>query len=336
MKRVLVTGGAGYIGSVLVRQLLAQGYLVRVLDCLRFGGESLAELGGHPHFEVVRADVRDAEAVTRALEGVWGVAHLAAIVGDPACAREPELARSVNIAASQQLYTLAEEQGVARFVFASTCSNYGKMTGPDVYLDETSALRPVSLYAEGKVAVEHFLLTQPRSRRSAPTALRFATVYGLSPRPRFDLTVNEFTKEVALGRELVVFGEQFWRPYCHVQDLARSVVVALEAPAERVAFEVFNVGDSRENYRKGDLVALIERAIPAARVRYVARSEDPRDYRVSFSKIQERLGFRITRTVFDGILEVKRVLETGLLSNPDDPKYLNVQPNSAAPVQAGV
>jgi nucleoside-diphosphate-sugar epimerase len=154
--------------------------------------------------------------------------------------------------------------------------------------------------------------------------LRFATVYGKSPRMRFDLTVNEFTKELALQRELVIFGEQFWRPYCHVVDLARAVVVALEAPASAVGFDVFNVGDTHENYSKQMIADLLRQEIPQARIRYVVKNDDPRDYRVNFDKIRNRLGFQLTRKVIDGIREVKMLVANGLISNPDDAKYYNI------------
>jgi len=218
----------------------------------------------------------------------------------------------------------ADKAGVERFVFASTCSNYGKMPDPSAYVDENSELRPVSLYAETKVAVERYLLGLERTRRAKPTCLRFATVYGMSPRMRFDLTVNEFTRQVVTGKELVVFGEQFWRPYCHVRDLARSVVHVLESPEEKVAFDVFNVGDTAENYRKLDIVEAIVAQVPEARVSYVKKDEDPRDYRVSFAKIRDVLGFQVTRTVPDGIREIREAIEDGLLTQPYSPAYANV------------
>jgi nucleoside-diphosphate-sugar epimerase len=324
MKRVLVTGGAGYIGSLLVRQLLEKGYLVRVIDNLRFGGESLIEVLEHPRFEFIKADIRDEAAMQRALKDVWAVVHMAAIVGDPACAKEPELTKATNLAASKRLYALCEAAGLERFVFASTCSNYGKMPDPGGFVDETSPLRPVSLYAETKVAFEEFLLGQDPANQCKPTCLRFATVYGVSPRIRFDLTVNEFSKELALGRELVVFGEQFWRPYCHVRDLARSAVAVLEANPNKVAFEVFNVGATSENYQKQSIVELIKKELPEAKVRYVQKNEDPRDYRVRFEKIRECLGFELSRTVPEGIHEIIRLVQQGFILNPDDPKYFNV------------
>lgn len=320
---ILVTGGAGYIGSVLVRRLRGAGVRVRVLDNLMVGGESLVELLSDPGFEFVRADVRDEGALRQALAGCEAVLHLAGIVGDPACKAQPELARSVNLDASLALYRLAAEAGCSRFVFASTCSNYGKSANPDAYLDESSVLAPVSLYAETKVAVERFLLDQPRSAPCKPTCLRFATVYGVSPRMRFDLTVNEFARDIALGRTLTVYGEQFWRPYCHVSDLARSVCLATEAPERDVAFEVFNVGDTAENYTKGMLVEELRRQLPGADVQFVPQTQDPRDYRVEFAKIRSRLGFAITRRVPDGIAEVARAVRGGLVSDPDSQRYAN-------------
>lgn len=329
MKRtVLVTGAAGYIGSVLVRQLLERGFRVRALDYLRFGGESIIGLLDHDDFTFLKADVRDDAAVRAALDGVWAVVHLAAVVGDPACRQEPELARSVNLDASQRVYLAAEAAGVERFVFASTCSNYGKMADPDAYVDETSELRPVSLYAETKVEFERFLLGQDRASTCKPTCLRFSTVYGISPRMRFDLTVNEFTREVVTGRELVVFGERFWRPYCHVRDLARSAVEVLEADESKVAFDVFNVGATDENYQKATIVELLQAEVPDARVRFVHKDEDPRDYRVSFAKIASVLDFRITRTVPQGIREVRQMIEDGFLLDPYDPKYGNTTASS--------
>lgn len=323
-KSILLTGGAGYIGSVLCRQLLEKGHKVRVLDNLMYGGEPIIDLLNHPNFEFVKGDVREEADVRKAMQGMECVAHLAAIVGDPACAKQPELARSTNLDGSKLLYKIANEMGAKKFVFASTCSNYGKMDDPDTFVTEESKLAPVSLYAETKVAVEQFLLSQPKDNTTKPTCLRFSTVYGLSQRPRFDLTVNEFAKELAMGRELVVFGEQFWRPYCHVYDLARSVIAVIEAPADVVSFEVFNVGDTSENYQKKMIVDEVLKVIPDAKIKYVSKNEDPRDYRVAFEKIKEKLGFEIMFRVPDGIEQTVQVINDGFILNPDDNKYKNV------------
>ena len=323
-KKILVTGGAGYIGSVLTRQLLDKGYKVRILDSLMYGGEPIIDLLNEPDFEFIKGDIRNEDDVKKAMEGIDAIAHLAAIVGDPACAQQPEVAKSTNLDGSKLLYNTANAMGVAKFVFASTCSNYGKMEDPDKFVTEESALAPVSLYAETKVGVEQFLLSQSKDNVTQPTCLRFSTVYGLSLRPRFDLTVNEFAKELALGRELVIFGEQFWRPYCHVYDLARSVVSVIEADAAVVSFEVFNVGDTSENYQKKMIVEEVQKLIPDAKIKYVTKNEDPRDYRVAFEKIKTKLGFEVMFKVPDGIAQIIKVVEEGFILNPDDNKYKNV------------
>ncbi|MBN1252559.1 MAG: NAD(P)-dependent oxidoreductase [Bacteroidales bacterium] len=324
MKKILVSGGAGYIGSVLVKLLLESGYKVRVIDNLRFGGEAIIDLLNNPNFEFIKGDTRNDDDLKLAVQGVDYIAHLAAIVGDPACAKEPDLARATNLDASKNFYKIANENGVKKFVFASTCSNYGKMKDENAFVNEESELSPVSLYAETKVAVEQFLLSQDKNNVCKPTNLRFSTVYGLSPRIRFDLTVNEFTKELALGRELVIFGEQFWRPYCHVIDLARGVKAVFEAEDSKVAFEVFNVGDTNENYQKQMIVEEIRKQLPEAKIKYVKRDEDPRDYRVNFDKISNKLGYKITKKVPEGVEQIIKVIKDGFLNSPDDGKYKNI------------
>ena len=320
---VLITGGAGYIGSTLTPQLLAAGHRVRVLDVLLHGGRPLLSAWAHPNFEFLRGDVRDRETIGRALERIDAVVHLAAIVGDPACAKQPDLAREVNLEASLALLAESRQREVSRFVFASTCSNYGRMKDPDLLVDEASELSPVSLYAETKVAVERAILADSGANGFCPTLLRFATIYGVSPRMRFDLTVNEFTLEMVGRGRLVVFGEQFWRPYVHVCDAARAVAMVLAAPRDAVRGEVFNVGATEENYRKLDLVELVRRHAPDASVEFVQKKEDPRDYRVSFAKVKTRLAFDLTRTVPDGIAEVARLVRDGVLSDFEKSEYRN-------------
>ncbi len=321
--RILVTGGAGYIGSTLVPVLLGAGHHVRVLDALLHGGTPLLGAWAHPEFEFQRCDIRDAPAVAAALQGMEAVVHLAGIVGDPACARAPDLAQAVNLEASLWLIEGARSAGVARFVFASTCSNYGRMADSEGYVDEGSPLAPVSLYAETKVAVERALLDPAVTDGLCATPLRFATVFGASPRMRFDLTVNEFTAEMVDHGRLTVYGEQFWRPYVHVRDVARAIASVLAAPEAAVRGEVYNIGSTDQNYRKLDLVELIRPHAPCAKVEYVHRSEDPRDYRVSFAKAHTRLGFETTHSVPDGIREVVDMLHAGVVVDWADARYRN-------------
>jgi nucleoside-diphosphate-sugar epimerase len=319
----LVVGGAGYLGSVLVSVLLENGHRVRVLDNLMHRVSSLLAVWSHPNFEFKRGDTRDHQMFASVLDQTDAVIQLAAIVGDPACARQPELARAVNLDASLALLEESRKTGVSRFIFASTCSNYGRMKDRDAFVDETSELCPVSLYAETKVAVERTLLDPIKTGELCATALRFATIFGVSPRMRFDLTVNEFTMEMLTKKHLVVFGAQFWRPYVHVHDVARAIALVLEAPTCKVRNEVFNVGANGQNYQKQQLVELIRMRVPDAIVEYVHKDEDPRDYRVSFTKIKKELGFGITRTVQDGIAEIAKLVGQGVIEDFDDPRYRN-------------
>jgi nucleoside-diphosphate-sugar epimerase len=322
--KVLVTGGAGYIGSVLVRQLLHKGFSVRAFDSLKFGGDALYDVMLHPAFEFMKGDVRNADDVAKALVGIDAIAHLAAIVGDPACKKFSEEANQTNWDGSVALFNAAEKAGVKRFVFASTCSNYGKMPDPDSFVTETSELNPVSLYAELKVKFEKFLIEEKKDSSICATALRFSTVYGFSPRIRFDLTVNEFTRNATINGEQEIWGAQFWRPYCHVEDLARSVVLVLESPVEKVKANVFNVGNTDENYRKGQIMEEVCKVVPNVNVIYVDSSEDPRDYRVNFDKIKNELGYSITKRVPDGVQEIYKLLKSGIVTDAFAQKFRNI------------
>jgi nucleoside-diphosphate-sugar epimerase len=332
METVLVTGGAGYVGSGLLRVLLKNGYRVVCVDKLMFGGESIIDLWHDPNFVFYKCDINDHNAFDTIIEKhkYDSVIHLAAIVGDPACKRNSELATLTNWTSTKHLIDRCLSLGIPKFVFASTCSNYGKMSDPEAYVDESSDLAPVSLYAELKVKFEKYMLEEiEKNENFCPVSLRFSTVYGISPRMRFDLTVNEFTKEVALGKELVIFGEQFWRPYCHVKDFSGAFLTVLKSSCEKVAYNVYNVGDTSENYTKQMLIEEIIKQIPDARIKYVKKDEDPRDYRVNSDKIKKELGFKITMTVPDGIAEIKRIIQEGVVADPDDQKYYNIPHNKS-------
>jgi nucleoside-diphosphate-sugar epimerase len=323
VRSTLVTGGAGYLGVPVVDELSAAGRHVRVLDSLLHDGQP--ELVGALEaegVEMITGDVRDPDIRRRALDGVEQVVHLAAIVGDPACARDPELAEGINVEGTTALVADARAAGVRRFVFASTCSNYGRLADPTVPIDEDGVLAPISLYARQKVAMERALLNGGPAPMEV-ACLRFATLYGVAPRMRFDLTVNEFTRDLWSDRHLEVFGEQFWRPYVHVRDAARALRLVLDAPSEDVAGKGFNVGRSGENYRKLDLLELIRSQTDRGTVSFVHRSEDPRDYKVSFDRIARVLGFRPTMTVADGVAEIVAALDARRFADPFGPGHTN-------------
>lgn len=322
-----MTGGAGYVGSGLLRELLREGYNVTCVDKLVFGGESLLDIWHNNNFNFIKCDINDWSSFEKILiEGQFNaVIHLAAIVGDPACRLHSELAIKTNWDSTKWLLDKSMRLGVERFIFASTCSNYGKMDNPESFVDEKSTLAPVSLYAELKVKFENYMLSEiEKDDDFCPTSLRFSTVYGLSPRMRFDLTVNEFTKDLAMGKELTIFGEKFWRPYCHVKDFSNAFITVLRANKEKVAYNVFNVGDTEENYTKQMLVDEIVKIIPDAKINYIEKNEDPRNYRVNSDKIKHELGFKITMRVPDGIDEVKRMIQEGIIQNPENQRYYNI------------
>jgi nucleoside-diphosphate-sugar epimerase len=196
------------------------------------------------------------------------------------------------------------------------------MEGTD-FVRESSPLNPVSLYAELKVKFENYLLNSKTRSDFFPTSLRFATVYGLSPRMRFDLTVNEFIRDAAMGKELVIFGEQFWRPYTHVDDLARACILIMESDPQKIDHKVFGVGDTKENYTKKMIAEEILKILPNAKISYVRKNEDPRDYRVNFDLIKSELGYCITKTVPDGLTELYHVIREGIIIDTLNAKYCN-------------
>lgn len=315
---VLVVGGAGYIGSIVIEKLLERGRTVRLLDSLLYGRQSIEPLLLHPKLEFIKGDCRNIQDVVSAMRNVKNVIHLAAIVGDPACAEDDGNAVQINFAATRMMLEIAQGNGVERFLFASSCSVYG---ASDSLMDEKSETAPISVYAETKLQSERVLL-EARSKHFHPTILRFATVFGLAPRPRFDLVVNLLTAKAIRDGVITIFNGGQWRPFIHVQDVAEAVVQTLEAPVESVSGEIFNVGDDRLNLTLAQVAEKIKAIVPCTRVEYVENS-DRRNYRVSFSKIHGCLGFRSSYTVEDGITEIQRAFDLGQIGDYQQPFYSN-------------
>lgn len=329
-RHVLITGGAGYIGSLLTSELLRANDRVTVLDSLLFGGESMVPFLHHPNFQFVKADVTEPRAVKDALKDGWqkptAIVHLAAIVGFPACqAVGRQVAWRYNVDATKSVFGQAVDLGVERFVFASTYSNYG-LSEDGKPVTEESPLNPQSLYAETKIAAEEFLISQKDSS-CAPLLFRFATLYGLSPRTRFDLIVNQFVLEAFTKRELIIYQRGYSRSFVHIRDAVRGIMMGLEAERSKVCGEVFNLGTENGNYSKDDIVRLILKRMPETVVDYknLTFGGDMRDITVSFAKVKSVLGFETTLTVDDGIRELLFALKSGIIRNPTDEKYRNAQ-----------
>ncbi len=301
---VLVTGGAGYVGSHVVRKLLARGHRVRVLDSYLYGAHGLHDLFGHPRLEVMEGDVRDRVTLHSAALGVDGVIALAALVGDAACDLSPDETVSVNLTATELLIEACRRSGVRRLVFASTCSVYGANSS-DHLLSEDSWLNPVSLYARTRLYSEKLLLDQESS--FSTVILRLATVFGVSSRMRFDLLVNRFTAQALLRTGIRVFGGDQWRPNLHVQDAADAFLLALEAEEQRVRDRIFNVGTATQNLTVLDIAQLVQQEIPGTEVSVAEAADRERNYRVAFDRIRRELGFEPRFSVRDGIREIVNV-----------------------------
>ena len=320
VRRVLVTGGAGFIGSHLTRMLLERGYHVRVLDRFDYGRAGIEGVQD-PRLEVVQGDICSSRDVSRALRDVHGVLALAAIVGDPACNLDPEETINLNYTATKVLVEACNFYGVQRLVFASSCSVYGA-SNHDL-LTERSRLNPVSLYARTRVLSENLLFD--RAGDVEPVVLRLATVFGLSPRMRFDLVVNTLTVKGVVDGKIPIQGGNQWRPNVHCRDAARAFIAALEAPADRVAGEVFNVGGDALNHRIADLGEMVARIIPGVEIVRQPDVADPRDYRVGFEKIRTVLAFEPEFTVAEGIREVAAAVQSqAALRAYQDPAFHNV------------
>lgn len=317
-KNVLVVGGAGYIGSLLVERLLEQGCVVRVLDSLLYGDAPLRAVMHHRNFELIVGDCRNIQDVVRAVRGVEIIVHLAAIVGDPACEQDHAAALETNYAATRMLIEIAKGHGVSRLLFASSCSVYGET---NFEMDEKAALAPISLYGQTKVDSEEALL-HAETNDFHPTVLRFATVFGLGYRPRFDLVINLLTAKARQEGVITIFNGEQWRPFVHVRDLVEATIQLLEAPVGLVSGEVFNIGDGRMNHTLTDVAAVIREVFPRVRLEHIENS-DRRNYRVNFDKLRRLTGFRSRYTLRDGVEEIKRAFDQGRIADYMDLRYHN-------------
>ncbi len=316
---ILVTGGAGFVGSHLTRKLLKKGYRVRLLDSFIYGDAGLSDVRDDPNLEILVGDICDRQDLRGAMKDARGVIALAALVGDPACELYPQRTMKVNFESTRDTVEECKAAGVERIVFASSCSVYG--ANGDNFLYEDSQQNPVSLYARTRIMSEDYLLEQ---RDVETVILRLSTVCGVSPRMRFDLMVNTMTANAFAEGQIQVFGADQWRPHLHVQDAAEAFMRAYEAPEARGG--VFNVGTEQENFTIGEVAEKVAAQVPGTKVQYADDSAaDKRSYRVSFKKIRDTLGFEGKRTVDHAISEIHDLLKSGNVPDFRDPQFNNAK-----------
>jgi len=315
MKNVLLIGGAGYVGTVLTSHFLKKGYNVTVLDVFVYDHQfSINPYFGDPNYSFIYGDFGDEEKLALASKNIDFVVMLGGLVGDPITKKYPEESKIINETNIEKCIDFFDNKDIEKLIFISTCSNYG-LIGEDELADENFELNPLSLYSKAKVAAERYLMSKKGKTKYSGVVLRFATAFGLSPRMRFDLTVNEFTRDLALGQELVVFDENTWRPYCHVRDFARLIEIVFNADKEKVDFEVFNAGGDKNNFTKKMILDSITSKIDTSKIIFNQNDSDPRNYKVNFNKIKKTLDFEPQYSIEMGISELIKALDIGLYSD---------------------
>lgn len=296
---ILITGGAGYIGSVLTPKLINLGYKVRILDSLIYGDSGISKFVNDGSVELISEDIRKKEVLEKAVKDIDCIIHLAAIVGEPLCKKIPQAAKQINEEATLNLIQIAKKT-VKRFVYASTCSNYGSSEN---IVNEESPVSSLSLYSETKVNCESKILAI-KNENMKSCVLRFATAFGISPRMRFDLLLQEFIRDAWINKKISIFGPNYWRPFVHVSDIANACSLILETENEQVSHQIYNVGDDSQNFTKMELAKMIKKYLPETEIEIIESKIDPRNYKVSFDKIRTKLNYKISMTVDDGINEI--------------------------------
>lgn len=327
IRKALIIGGAGYLGSVLCRKLLDRGYKVKVLDNLTYDDEGIKDLYQDDNFEFLKGDIRNISDVVEAVKGVDAVIHLAAIVGDPASSLDTEETLEINYFATKSIIDICKYFQVNKFLFASTCSLYGaslntKIPNPKERLGEDYFLNPVSLYAQTKFISEK-AIENLTDMNFSPTIFRFATLYGVSPRMRFDLVVNLLTAKALKDKKITIFGGEQWRPNLDVSDAALTCLKWVESPIKKTGGKIFNVGSNEQNYQIIKLGEIIKKSLPETEIEIKKEEGDIRNYNVSFNEISKVLGFKPEKTVEQAVIEIKKLIKSQKIKDFNSPKYNN-------------
>ena len=316
MKKVLLIGGGGYIGSVISDLLIKKNHEITILDNFIYN---------HKHFikntlknkncYLVDTDLRNINSYKENLNNVDEIVILAGLVGDPITKEYPNISKKINDDGISNLVDyISDLKNINHTIFISTCSNYGLSTS-ELPLDENSPLNPISLYAKSKVNIEKKILSLKNKKNFSPTIFRFATAFGLSNRMRFDLTINQFIRELYFGKDLEVYDPETWRPYCHVRDFAEIIYKSLNIENSKIAFEVFNAGSNKNNYSKKKIVDIISNHIPTGNVSYVKGGTDQRNYVVNFDKLTKYFRFEPLISIENSIEEIVNFLKSNSYNN---------------------
>ena len=314
-KKIFIAGGAGYVGTALIDLALKKNYQVICYDMLIYSDDPIKQFNNYPNFKFIKGDVRDRSKLDKSIVGCDYVVNLAAIVGDKPCQVAPKSTYQINYLGNQFLLESSKKNRIKKFIFASTCSNYG-ISSSNLFADESSKLNPVSLYAEIKIDSEK-LVKDFNDKSFCTTSLRFATAYGISNRTRFDLTVNSFAYEAYKDKKLMVFAGDTWRPYIHVYDMGHLILKIIESSDQKISGEVFNAGFTNENYTKEDIVNFFIEKMPSLEVNTVNSIEDPRNYKVSFKKIEKLFNIKNNYSIPLGIDELFDSFKSGKLTYND-------------------
>ncbi|MEW6718186.1 MAG: SDR family oxidoreductase [Chloroflexota bacterium] len=326
MSKVLLVGGAGYVGSILAEELLERGYAVKILDRLYYGRDGLRVV--HDRVELIVGDMRSAGA--EVLEGVDAVINVGGLSNDPTAEYNPLANHEMNTVSTRKLAEFCKERGISRYVFASSCSIYDRGVGndhQDVLQDETSEVAPRAVYSRSKYEAERSLL-EMAGDQFCPVILRKGTIYGFSPRMRYDLVVNTFVKDALTRGYLTLhYGGEMWRPLVDVRDVARAYIAALEAPDEKVRGEIFNV--SFQNIRVSELALRVREALRQAGVSVEIRPDygykGVRSYRVSPRKIETVLGVHSKVSIEESVVDMVEKIKQYGYDDFDNPKYYNIR-----------
>lgn len=323
MKRVLVTGGAGYLGSVLSRKLLEKSYAVRCFDRLYFGLEPIKPLMKNKRFELVKGNIVNLKDFPCLLKDIDAVVHLAGIANDPTAELDPQLTHIVNYEAAVELATLAKKAGIRQFVFASSCSVYGK--GLADVVSEDSPINPVSVYAESKALAEKAILALA-DKRFHPVSLRQATLYGYSPRMRFDLAINLMALHASTKGKIFIWGGgDQWRPFLHVEDAAEAMIHCLHVSSDHISGVIYNLGSTKDNFRIIDLANIVKAAVKGTALDVIPENSDKRSYHVNCDKVERELKWKPRRTIHDGIEELSKFLKTKKGKDFESHLYYNIR-----------